>query len=73
MPVKEDKISGSYNNKEEWLEELLDGEGALYNGNESDDSDNDDENNNENNEQLQLSQGFTNSCYKIIHQFFYKN
>ena len=49
MPVKEDKIWGSYNNKEEWLEELLDGEGALYNGNESDDSDNDDENNNENN------------------------
>ena len=55
------------------MEELLDGERALYNGNKSDDSDNNDENNNENNEQLQLSQGFTNSYYKIIHQFFYKH
>ena len=55
------------------MEELLDGERALYNDNKSDDSDNNDENNNENNEQLQLSQGFTNSYYKIIHQFFYKH
>ena len=57
---------GSYYNKEEWLEEFLDGKGAFYNGNESDDSDNDDGNYNENNEQQQLSEGFANSCYKIV-------
>ena len=42
---------GSYYNKEEWLEEFLEGKGAFYNGSESDDSDNDDENYNENNDQ----------------------
>ena len=39
---------GSYYNQEEWLKELLDDQGAFYNGIESDDSDNDDENYNEN-------------------------
>ena len=45
------------------MEEFLDGKGAFCNGNESD---NDDDNNNENNEQQQLSEGFANSCYKIV-------
>ena len=56
----------SYHNKEEWIEEFLEGEGAFYNGSESGDSDNEDENNNENNDQQQLPEGFANSCYKIV-------
>ena len=57
---------GSYYNSEEWLEESLDDKGAFYNGSESDDSDNDDDNFNGNNEQQLLSEGFDNSCYKIV-------
>ena len=55
----------SYYDKEEWLEEFLDGKGAFYNGSESDDSENDDGNYNENDQQ-QLAEGFANSCYKIV-------
>ena len=42
------------------------GKDAFYNGSENDDSDYDDENHDENNEQQQLSEGFANSCYKIV-------
>ena len=52
---------GSYYNKEEWLEEFLDGKSS-----ESDDSDNDDENYNENNDQQQLPKDFANSCHIIV-------
>ena len=45
---------------------FLDGKGAFFNGNVSEDSDNDDENYNENNEQQQLSKGFANNCCKIV-------
>ena len=44
----------------------MDGKGAFYNDNEINDSGNDDENYNGNNEQQQLSEGFANSCYKIV-------
>ena len=57
--------TGSCYNQEEWLEEFLGDKGAFYNGSKSGDSDNHDENYNENNKQLQLSEGFANSCYKI--------
>ena len=57
---------GSYCNKEQRLEKLSDSKGALYNGNESDDSDDDEDNYNKNNEKQQLSEGFANSCYKIV-------
>ena len=56
----------SYCNKEEWLEEFLDGESAFYNGNKSGDSDNDGENYNENNEQQQSQEDFVNSWYRIV-------
>ena len=49
--------------KEKWLEKLLHGKGAFYNGNQSD---NDDESYNKNNKQQQLSKDFPNSCYKIV-------
>ena len=49
--------------KEKWLEKLLDGKGAFYNGNQSD---NDDESYNKNNKQQQLSKDCSNSCYKIL-------
>ena len=58
MPVKRRQIETdrrSYYNKEEWLEVFLDGKGAFFSDNESDDSDDVDENYNENNEQQQLS------------------
>ena len=58
---------GSYY-KEERLEEFLDGKGAFYNGNESD---NDYESYRENNEQQQLPESFANSCYKIVPPIFY--
>ena len=57
---------GSCHN-EEWLEEILDSNGALYNGN---DNDNDDESYHGNNEQQQLLEGFANSCYKIVPPIF---
>ena len=62
MPVKRrqnlaETDRGSYN-KEEWLEEFWQRKGAFCNGNGSD--------NDENNEQQQLSEGFANSCYKIV-------
>ena len=38
---KEDTNRGYNCNKEEWLEEFLDGKGAFCNGSESDDNDND--------------------------------
>ena len=44
----------------------MDGNGAFCNDNEINDSGNDDENYNANNEQQQLSEGFANSCYKIV-------
>ena len=54
--------TGSYYNQGEWLEEFLDGNGAIYNDNENDDSDNDDKNCNKNNEQPQLPEDFPNNC-----------
>ena len=42
-------------NKEEWLEEFLDGKSAFYNDSESDDND-----------QQQLPEGFSNCCNKIF-------
>ena len=54
---KKQKGRGSYQ-KEEQLEQFLDGQCAFYNGNESD--------NDENNEQQWLLEGFVNSCYKIV-------
>ena len=53
--------------KEKWLEKLLHGKGAFYNGNQSD---NDDESYNKNNKQQQLSKDFPNSCYKIVSLIF---
>ena len=58
MPIKRrqnlvETDRGSYCNKEEWLEEFLDGKGAFYNGNENNDGDNDGDNYNENDEQQQ--------------------
>ena len=53
-------------NKEEWLEEFLDGKSAFYNDSESDGSDTDDQNYNENNDQQQLPEGFSNCCNKIF-------
>ena len=50
--------------KEEQLEVFLDSKGAFYEC--DNESDNDDENYNENNRQQQLSEGFANSCYKIV-------
>ena len=55
MPIKRrhnlaETDRGLYYNKEEWLEEFLDGKGALNNGSKSDGRDND-ENCNENNDQ----------------------
>ena len=72
MPVKRRQNlavtgRGSYY-KEERLEEFLDGKGAFYNGNESD---NDYESYHENNEQQQLPEGFASSCYKIVPPIFY--
>ena len=61
-----EKDRGTYFNQGEWLEEFLDNKGGFYNGSESDDSDKDDEIYDENNEQQQLSEGFANSCYKIV-------
>ena len=59
-------VRGSYC-KEEWLEEFLESKGAFCNGNESD---NDDESYNENNKQQHLSEGFANSCCKIVSPIF---
>ena len=56
----------SYYNKEEWLEELLDGKDEFYSGNESGDRDNDDEDYNENNEHHQLPEGFVNNCCSTV-------
>ena len=64
---------GSYYNQEKWLEEFLDNKGGFYNGIESNESDNDDEIYNENNEQLHLSEGFANNCYKIVSPILLQN
>ena len=61
-----EKDRGTYFNQEEWLEEFQDNKGGFYNGSESDHSDKDDEIYDEKNEQQQLSEGFANSCYKIV-------
>ena len=60
---------GSYY-KEEWLEQFLDGKGAVYNCNESD---NNDGSYNENNEQQWLQEGFANSCCKIVSPILLQN
>ena len=57
--------NGSSYNQEKWLEKLLDDKGAFYNGSESDDGDND-ENYRNHNEQQQLSEVFSNNCYKVV-------
>ena len=64
---------GSHYNQEKWLEEFLDNKGGFYNGIESNESDNDDEIYNENNEQLHLSEGFANNCYKIVSPILLQN
>ena len=70
---------GLYYNQKKWLREFLDNNVMFYNGIESDDSDNDDKNYNENMKavvhtcsskwvflEISLSNGFFNSCYKIV-------